>query len=108
MIGDEVAVGAARVGGMAWSQHTGIQGVEYAVDGGAWLPAEIGGVSQHPGGTSNEDTWVQWAATLELDEGDHELRVRAIGKDGEVQTGVEAEPAPNGAQGWHSVEFSAS
>ena len=47
--GDEVAVGTARVGGMAWSQHTGIQGVEYAVDGGAWLPAEIGGIAQHAG-----------------------------------------------------------
>jgi len=106
--GDELAVGSARVGGMAWSQHTGIQGVEYALDGGPWLPAETGGVAQHRGGSPNEDTWVQWAATVDLGEGDHELRVRAIGKDAEVQTGVEAEPVPDGATGWHSVEFSAS
>jgi DMSO/TMAO reductase YedYZ molybdopterin-dependent catalytic subunit len=106
--GDDLAVGSARVGGMAWSQHTGIQGVEFALDGGAWTRAEIGGITQHHGDGSNEDTWVQWAATVVLEDGDHELRVRAIGKDGQVQTGVEQEPPPDGAQGWHSVEFSAS
>jgi DMSO/TMAO reductase YedYZ molybdopterin-dependent catalytic subunit len=106
--GDELPVGSARVGGVAWIQHTGIKSVEYALDGGAWLPAEIGGVANHPGGEPNIDTWVQWAATVELEEGDHELRVRAISNSGEVQTGVEQEPPPDGSTGWHSVEFSAS
>jgi DMSO/TMAO reductase YedYZ molybdopterin-dependent catalytic subunit len=106
--GQDLGVGAARVGGMAWSQHTGIKGVDYALDGGAWLPAEIGGVASHRGGKANDDTWVQWAASIELGDGDHELRVRAVSKDGEVQTGVPQEPPPDGAQGWHSVRFKAS
>jgi DMSO/TMAO reductase YedYZ molybdopterin-dependent catalytic subunit len=73
--GGDLPVGSARVGGTAWAQHTGIAGVEVAVDGGAWQRVEIAGVP-------NDDTWVQWSATLELEEGDHEIRVRAIGKDG--------------------------
>jgi hypothetical protein len=47
-------------------------------------------------------------ATLDLAEGDHRLRVRAVGADGEVQTGVERDVRPDGATGWHEVEFSAS
>jgi hypothetical protein len=32
--------------------------------------------------------------------------VRATGKDGQVQTGVERDVVPDGATGWHEVEFS--
>ncbi|MBD8868373.1 molybdopterin-dependent oxidoreductase [Nocardioides sp. MJB4] len=99
--GGDLPTGAARVGGVAWAQHTGIAGVEVALDGGGWRAAEIAGAP-------NDDTWVQWAATLDLDEGDHELRVRAIGKDGETQTGVERDVLPDGATGWHGISFSAS
>ena len=106
--GAEVAAGEVRVGGVAWAQHTGIAEVEYAVDGGPWRRAKTAGVALHPDGEANDDTWVQWAATIEVDEGDHELRVRAVGKDGEVQTGVQSDLRPDGATGWHSVEFSAS
>jgi hypothetical protein len=53
------------------------------------------------------DTWVQWAVTLDVPEGDHEVRVRATGKDGETQTSVLRAPDPDGATGWHTVEFSA-
>jgi Oxidoreductase molybdopterin binding domain len=99
--GTEVHGGSVRAGGMAWHQHTGISGVQVSLDGGAWQPAEIGDADL-------VDSWVQWTATLDVDEGDHVLRVRAIGADGEVQTGVEADVVPDGATGWHSVEFSAT
>ena len=74
--------------------------VEVQVDGGEWTRAELGGVP-------SVDTWVQWAVTIDVPEGDHEVRVRATGKDGETQTSVVRSPDPDGATGWHAVEFSA-
>ena len=39
--GDDVAAGTVTFAGVAWSQHTGIAGVEVAVDGGAWQQATL-------------------------------------------------------------------
>ncbi len=88
-------------GGVAWAQHTGIEGVEFSVDGGAWRTAEIAAVP-------TDDTWVQWKGVAEVEEGDHTVRVRAIDKTGTVQTGVEQDVVPDGATGWHTVDFSAA
>ena len=52
------------VAGMAWKQHTGIAAVEVSLDGGDWTAATLGGVP-------SDDTWVQWRAEVEVDEGDH-------------------------------------
>jgi DMSO/TMAO reductase YedYZ molybdopterin-dependent catalytic subunit len=98
--GDEVAAGEVAFGGVAWHQHTGIKGVEVQVDGGAWTPAELGQVP-------SVDTWVQWAVTVDVPEGDHEVRVRAIGMDGETQTSVVARPDPDGSTGLHTIQVSA-
>jgi DMSO/TMAO reductase YedYZ molybdopterin-dependent catalytic subunit len=103
--GDTVPPGEVRLGGMAWAQHAGITGVEYAVDGGPWLRAEVGGTASRTDGAPNRDTWVQWSATASLAEGDHEVRVRAIDGDGRVQSGVEREPRPASATGWHARRF---
>ncbi|MCW2736707.1 MAG: oxidoreductase [Nocardioides sp.] len=99
--GDDVSAGAVSFGGVAWRQHTGIAAVEVQVDGNEWERAELGEVP-------SVDTWVQWAVTLDLTEGDHEVRVRAIGKDGETQTSVVASPDPDGSTGLHTIEVSAS
>ncbi len=99
--GAEVAAGAVRFGGSAWAQHTGIAAVDVSVDGGAWVAAELGDVP-------NEDTWVQWAATVEVGTGDHRVQVRATDKAGLQQTSVERDVVPDGATGWHSIPFSAS
>ena len=98
--GDDVPAGEVRVGGVAWAQHVGIDGVEVSVDGGAWTAVDIAS-------PPTDDTWVQWAGTVELAPGDHTLRVRATSSSGEVQTGVEREMVPDGATGWHSVEVTA-
>ena len=45
-------------------------------------------------GCPNVDTWVQWAATVDVEPGDHTLRVRATDADGNVQTGVEPTCSP--------------
>lgn len=97
----DVPVGDVNVGGMAWAQHTGISSVEVAVDGGEWQAAEIAR-------TPTDDAWVQWALTVTLDEGDHELRVRATDKAGLEQTGVLRDVVPDGATGWHTVRVSAT
>ena len=100
--GGSVAAGAARVGGLAWAQHTGIREVQVSLDGGPWQVAE------RLGEVPTVDTWVQWETGIQVGQGDHELRVRAVGRDGEVQTGVVADVLPDGATGWHTVSFTAS
>jgi DMSO/TMAO reductase YedYZ molybdopterin-dependent catalytic subunit len=93
--------GRVRVGGVAWSQHTGIEKVEYQVDGGSWQLAELGKVP-------SVDTWVQWAGTVDVDKGDHKLAVRATDKTGYTQTPVRRDVVPNGATGWHTIDFHSS
>ena len=97
---DDVAAGSVRVGGSAWQQYVGVSAVEYQLDGGPWLRAELGDVP-------TDKTWVQWAGQVDAAPGRHELRVRAIDADGIVQTAAYAAPAPDGASGWHTVEFEA-
>ncbi len=88
--GADVDPGDVDVGGLAWAQHTGIAAVEVALDGGAWQRGRarrrahrghLGAVGRPPS-TSTP--------------GDHTLRVRAIDKDGEVQTGAIATSCPTG------------
>ncbi|MGH3372291.1 MAG: molybdopterin-dependent oxidoreductase, partial [Nocardioidaceae bacterium] len=98
--GADVRAGRLRVGGSAWAQHTGIARVEYRLDGGAWAEAELGRVP-------NIDTWLQWTAEVDVPAGDHTLAVRATDRSGYTQTGVETDVVPNGATGWHTVEFTA-
>jgi DMSO/TMAO reductase YedYZ molybdopterin-dependent catalytic subunit len=99
--GGEVAAGSVRFGGSAWAQQVGIAAVDISVDGGAWVACELGEVP-------NEDTWVQWAATVDIEPGDHRVHVRATDKTGVVQTSVERDVVPDGATGWHSIPFVAA
>jgi DMSO/TMAO reductase YedYZ molybdopterin-dependent catalytic subunit len=97
--GSELPAGPVQLGGVAWAQHTGISAVEIAVDGGDWRACELGAVP-------TDDTWVQWALSVDgLEPGDHLVKVRATDKDGLVQTGVEQDVLPDGATGWHTVDF---
>jgi DMSO/TMAO reductase YedYZ molybdopterin-dependent catalytic subunit len=98
--GDDVKKGSVRVGGHAWAQHTGIEAVEFRLDGEAWRQAELGRV---PG----NDTWVQWSGTVDVDEGSHTLAVRATDRSGYTQTAARADVVPNGATGWHNIDFHA-
>ena len=98
--GTDVPAGTVTVAGVAWAQHTGIDGVEIALDGGAWQPARIAGVP-------SDDTWVQWAATVDVEPGEHTVKVRATDRSGLVQTGVVHDVLPNGATGWHTITFDA-
>ena len=99
--GDDVPAGSVTFGGVAWHQHTGIEAVEVQVDGGAWQRARLAE-------TPSVDTWVQWAVDVDVAEGDHEVRVRATGKDGQTQTSVVRAPDPDGATGLHTIGIRAS
>jgi DMSO/TMAO reductase YedYZ molybdopterin-dependent catalytic subunit len=99
--GATVPSGPVTFGGVAWAQHTGIKAVELAVDGGAWTPAQVAAVP-------TDDTWVQWKGVADVAQGDHTVRVRAIDKSGQVQTGVEHGVLPDGATGWHTSDFTCS
>jgi DMSO/TMAO reductase YedYZ molybdopterin-dependent catalytic subunit len=99
--GAHVDAGTVRVGGLAWQQNTGIQGVQVQLDGSGWQDATLSR-------RTLTDTWVQWTASLDVSPGKHQLRVRAVNDDGQVQTPVQASPVPNGASGWHTISFSAA
>ncbi len=88
--------GSVTIGGVAWAQHRGIDGVEVQVDDGPWLPARLAAVD-------SIDTWRQWSLETTFEAGRHRLQVRASDASGVIQTEARAEPFPNGATGWHSV-----
>ena len=98
--GQEIQPGRTRFGGSAWAQHTGIEKVEVQLDGGPWEEAELGRVP-------NDDTWVQWSREAAVKPGKHTLVVRATDRSGATQTSVRAGVIPDGASGWHTVEFEA-
>ncbi|UJP10055.1 molybdopterin-dependent oxidoreductase [Microbacterium sp. KUDC0406] len=91
--------GDTMIAGVAWQPHAGVSGVEVQIDDGPWQRAELASAI-------SDDTWVQWVLPWQADAGEHELRCRAIGSDGEAQTGASAPPAPDGATGWHTVAVS--
>ncbi len=98
--GASVEAGSVRIGGSAWAQHTGIEKVEYQLDGAKWAEAELGRVP-------HVDTWVQWSANVDMDPGEHLLVVRATDRSGYTQTSVETDVVPDGASGWDSISFDA-
>jgi hypothetical protein len=70
--------------------------VEVRVDGGPWQQARLAD-------TVSFDTWRQWSWRWDAAPGDHELQVRATDETGAAQTDQHADPAPDGATGWHTV-----
>ncbi|MDA2812818.1 molybdopterin-dependent oxidoreductase [Nocardiopsis sp. RSe5-2] len=88
------------VAGVAWAQHVGVDGVQVRIDGGEWRDARLAE-------EATEDTWRQWVFDWEdAEPGEHTVSVRAVGRDGEVQTADEAPPAPDGATGHHMITVS--
>lgn len=93
--------GQVVIGGVAWAQHRGIDGVEVQIDGGPWQPAELGpdvGV----------DYWRQWFLRWDAKPGQHELAARATTLDGDVQTAARATPFPDGSSGIQRIVVNVS
>jgi hypothetical protein len=85
------------VAGMAWAQHRGISKVEVQVDNGPWAEATLAA-------TVSSDTWREWNYPWPATRGTHKVRVRATDATGATQTSDLADPAPNGASGWHTIQ----
>ena len=94
----DIAPGLQPIAGVAWAQNRGIIKVEVQVDGRDWQEARLSSpISTH--------TWVQWVSEWDFTPGNHYVRVRATDSDGELQAQGPKPPAPNGAEGWHQVNF---
>jgi DMSO/TMAO reductase YedYZ molybdopterin-dependent catalytic subunit len=94
--GSVVKAGRVAVAGVAWHQHTGISKVEVQVDQQPWAEARLAV-------DASIDTWRQWVYDWDATPGSHDIRVRAYDATGEVQSPLEAPPAPDGATGIHVV-----
>jgi DMSO/TMAO reductase YedYZ molybdopterin-dependent catalytic subunit len=91
--------GTVVIGGTAWAQQRGIDAVEVQIDDRPWTRASLGA-------RVSDDTWTQWSLRWEdAAPGRHTATVRAVDGDGTLQTSQHADPAPDGASGWHRVEF---
>ncbi|ROS75075.1 DMSO/TMAO reductase YedYZ molybdopterin-dependent catalytic subunit [Curtobacterium sp. PhB130] len=94
-VGDRVPIA-----GVAWQPHTGVKAVQVKVGAEDWQDAELAD-------SVSADTWRQWVYRWTATKGSHEVQVRAVSTDGEVQTSVQRPPAPNGATGWDTVTLTA-
>jgi DMSO/TMAO reductase YedYZ molybdopterin-dependent catalytic subunit len=92
----EIIPGPRAVAGVAWAPDRGISRVEVQIDNGAWTEAEL----SEP---LSKDAWRQWRLTHDFTTGSHRIRVRATDDTGMAQGETEVPPAPNGAEGWHTV-----
>ena len=93
--------GRRPIAGVAWAQTRGIERVEVKVDDEDWVAADLAPAV-------DADVWRQWVLPYDFAPGRHQLTVRAVSVDGEVQPEERADPFPSGATGWHSVQVTAS
>ena len=86
--------GIVTLAGVAWASNTGVAAVEVRIDG-VWRRATLG--DSLSGGV-----WRQWYYDWNATKGEHEIAVRCIDADGQVQTG-EITPNPiAGYTGWET------
>ncbi len=86
------------IAGVAWAQHRGIKKVEIRIDGGDWTDVKLaadGGI----------DLWRQWSYTYDGPAGLHSAEVRATDLDDKVQPEERTKVFPDGARGWHQIQF---
>ncbi len=92
--------GEVTFGGVAWAQAVGIAQVQVRVDDGEWHQADLGT-------RDGIESWRQWSWTWrEATPGRHEVSVRAVDETGTTQISERAPIRPDGATGWHTVQFS--
>lgn len=97
--GQTVPVGPVVFGGVAWAQNRGVRAVEVRIGDGGWQPAELGA-------SYSNETWRLWRFPWQAKSpGRETITVRAIDNTGAVQTEDRANPVPDGATGWHTVNF---
>jgi DMSO/TMAO reductase YedYZ molybdopterin-dependent catalytic subunit len=97
--GQQVPMGPVVFGGVAWAQNRGVRAVEVRIGNGGWQPAELGA-------SYSNATWRLWSFPWQAKSpGKHTISVRATDNSGATQTADRASPVPDGASGWHKVDF---
>jgi DMSO/TMAO reductase YedYZ molybdopterin-dependent catalytic subunit len=92
-----ITAGPVTLAGIAWQEHVGIKGVQIRIGDGDWQAATLGA-------EDSVDTWRQWYYRWNATPGRHRLQVRATNGQGRTQTEDSANPAPDGATGWHTID----
>ena len=96
-IGSVVRPGKRVVAGVAWAPTRGISKVEVRIDDQTWREATLGPALAK---TTWRQWWIEWDAKL----GSRTLSVRATDGTGALQSSRSVPVAPNGAEGWHTVD----
>ena len=97
--GQKIPMGPTVFGGVAWAQNRGVRAVEIRIDDGGWQPADLGA-------SYSNETWRLWSFPWQgKSPGKHTITVRATDNTGAVQTADQVESVPDGATGWHTVNF---
>ncbi len=91
-----VPAGKQAIAGVAWAQHRGIEKVEVQIGDGPWQVATLAA-------DVSIDTWRQWLLEWEPAPGKYTVRVRATDNNGDTQTEEQADVAPDGATGYHTI-----
>ena len=95
------------VAGIAWNPGIGIGQVEVGFtnsetrDSTEWFVAELAEVE-------SDETWVQWRFEWDAPPGDWFIQSRATDKSGFTQSPVIVAPAPDGAEGFHTIAIRAA
>jgi DMSO/TMAO reductase YedYZ molybdopterin-dependent catalytic subunit len=95
-VDNRLADGRRQVAGLAYAGTRGIERVEVSTDGGGtWNDARLSKPLR------GEDVWRQWAYEWKPS-GTHEVVVRAVDGEGNLQKKEKSRSYPNGASGWVS------
>ena len=99
----QLTAGPTPIAGIAFSPSIGIERVEVSIGEVAeltgdeiWEEAELADVD-------TDETWRQWRYEWNAPPGDHLIRVRATDVTGFTQSPIPVNPAPDGAEGFHTV-----
>ena len=97
--GQKVPMGPVVFGGVAWAQNRGVRAVEVRINDGVWHPAELGA-------SYSNETWRLWSFPWQAKSpGTQSITVRATDNTGAAQTADQVGSIPDGATGWHTVDF---
>ena len=96
-MGSLLKPGRRVVAGVAWAPTRGISKVEVRVDNGTWREATLGPALA-------KTTWRQWWIDWDAKRGSRTLSVRATDGTGALQSSRSVPVAPNGAEGWHTID----
>lgn len=100
--GGELDAGPMTIAGIAWNPTIGIEQVEIGFTNSEdqttteWFPAELAEVA-------TDETWLQWRYEWDAPPGDWFIQARATDKTGFTQSPTVVTPAPNGAEGYHTI-----